>query len=132
MTGFGMGRTLPSATLEADWATRRKPDEQRTLAEATAERQPGAAELSAQKILTEIIASHRAEPDILRMRWVCIDLRSSNKPLLTSDRPIVFGTLSNPNAYIALPIGPKTSSSRHSMTGMKGSFRNPIQAMLLG
>lgn len=36
-----------TAALEQDWAARRKPDEHHTFAEATAARQPGAAETSA-------------------------------------------------------------------------------------
>jgi Protein of unknown function (DUF4238) len=43
-----------TAALEDHWASRRKPGEHRTLAEATAERQPGAAEQSAANILTDI------------------------------------------------------------------------------
>jgi hypothetical protein len=40
------------------------------------------------------------------MNWTRIDLRRSAVPLLTSDRPIVFLSLLDPQAYIALPIGP--------------------------
>lgn len=56
--------------------------------------------------MREIIGQHRAEPDIIAMHWCCIDLRASRIPLLTSDRPIVFGSLSDPDSYIALPLGP--------------------------
>jgi hypothetical protein len=95
-----------TAALEQDWAARRKPDEHRTLAEATAARQPGAAETSAANILSDIIGNHRAVPDIVRMNWGKINLSGSKIPLLTSDRPLAFVALSDPNAYIALPIGP--------------------------
>jgi hypothetical protein len=95
-----------TAALEDEWANRRKPHEHRTLAEATAERQPGAAETSAANILTDIIGNHRAVPDIVKMNWTRIDLRNSTVPLLTSDRPIVFLSLLDPTAYIALPLGP--------------------------
>jgi hypothetical protein len=95
-----------TAALEEDWATRRKPDEHRTLAEATAERQPGSAATSAANILSDIIGNHRAVPDIVKMNWGKIDLSASKIPLLTSDRPLAFVALSDPNAYIALPVGP--------------------------
>jgi Protein of unknown function (DUF4238) len=96
-----------TTALEADWILRRKPDEHRTLAEATAARQPGAAEQSAANILSDIIGNHRAVPDIVKMNWGKIDLSRSEIPLLTSDRPLSFVALSDPNAYIALPIGPR-------------------------
>jgi hypothetical protein len=95
-----------TAALEDDLAKRRKPEEHRTLAEATADRQPAAAEISAANILADIIGNHRAVPDIVRMRWTRINLRNSAIPLLTSDRPVVFLALSDPQAYIALSIGP--------------------------
>jgi hypothetical protein len=63
------------------------------------------AELSAARIMQGIIGSRRAEPDIIAMRRTCVDLSRSTIPLLTSDRSIVFGALSNPDAYIVLPIG---------------------------
>jgi hypothetical protein len=96
-----------TAALEAHWAAHRKPDEHRSLAEATADRQPGYAEISAANIIKEIISDHRAEPDIIKMHWTVINLTRSTVTLLTSDRPLVFGNLSDPNSYISLPIGPQ-------------------------
>lgn len=95
-----------TAALEEDWAERRKTDEHRTLAEATSARQPGEAGRSAANILSDIIGNHRAVPDIVKMNWGKINLSRSEIPLLTSDRPLAFVALSDPNAYIALPIGP--------------------------
>jgi hypothetical protein len=57
-------------------------------------------------MLVDIIANSRAVPDIARMHWTRIDLRTSKIPLLTSDRPIVMVGLSDPKAHMALPIGP--------------------------
>jgi hypothetical protein len=96
-----------TAALEAHWAAHRKPEDHRSLAEATIDRQPGYAEISAANIIKEIISDHRAEPDIIKMNWTVIDLSQSTVPLLTSDRPLVFGNLSDPNSYISLPIGPQ-------------------------
>jgi hypothetical protein len=69
--------------LEAEWATRRGPRDETTFAEATASRLPAAAQISAANMMGK-----------------------SKLPLLTSDRPLVFVGLSDPNAYMALPIGP--------------------------
>jgi hypothetical protein len=60
----------------------------------------------AENIIRRIISEHRAEPDITAMHRTCVDLRRSRTPLLTSDKLIVFVSLSDPNGYIALPIGP--------------------------
>jgi hypothetical protein len=89
---------------EDEWARLRKPEETRSLVETMAgDRELALSETHAAKI---IISEHRAEPDIMAMHWCCINLRRSRTPLLTSDRPIVFGSLSDPDSYIALPIGP--------------------------
>ncbi|PDT86900.1 hypothetical protein CO669_28480 [Bradyrhizobium sp. Y36] len=94
------------AASEADWVKRRKPEETRSLAEALADRELGYAGTRAANIIADIISNHRALPDILRMNWVVLDLSNSTRALLTSDRPVFFGALSNPLAYIALPLGP--------------------------
>jgi hypothetical protein len=91
---------------EDDWARMRKPEETRSLVEAMADRQLALSETRAENIIRQIISEHRAEPDITAMHWTCVDLRRSRTPLLTSDRPIVFLSLSDPNGYVALPIGP--------------------------
>lgn len=91
---------------EDDWARMRKPEETRSLVEAMAERRLALSEKRAENIMRQIISEHRAEPDVTAMHWTCVDLRRSRTPLLTSDRPIVFLSLSDPNSYIALPIGP--------------------------
>ena len=92
---------------EDEWARLRKPEETRSLVKAMAgDRQLALAEAHAEKIMRQIISQHRAEPDIMAMHWCCIDLQRSRTPLLTSDRPIVLLSLSDPNSYIALPIGP--------------------------
>jgi hypothetical protein len=92
---------------EDEWARLRKPEEKRSLVEAMAgDRQLALSETRAEKMMRQIISEHRAEPDIMAMHWTCVDLRRSKTPLLTSDRPIVFLSLSEPDSYIALPLGP--------------------------
>jgi Protein of unknown function (DUF4238) len=84
--------------LEDDWAKRRKLDETRSLTEALADRERGYAGVRAANIIADIVCNHRALPDILRMNWVVLNLRNSTIPLLTSDRPVFFGALSDPLA----------------------------------
>jgi hypothetical protein len=96
-----------TATLEAHWAAHCLPNEHRSLAEATADRRPSYAEISAANIIKEIIGGHRVAPDIVNMHWTCIGLSQFNMPLMTSDRPLGFGNLSDPTASISLPIGPR-------------------------
>jgi hypothetical protein len=99
-------RKEATAALEPEWAARRGPLDELTLAEASARRNPGAAAKSAANMTAEIIANSRAVPDIADMQWTRIDLRGSKFPLLTSDRPLVFVALSDPRTYLALPISP--------------------------
>jgi hypothetical protein len=95
-----------TSALEAEWAARRGPNDERTFAEATASREPAAAAISAANMMADIIANSRAVPDIANMYWTRIDLSGSEVPLLTSDGPLVFIALADPKAYMALPIGP--------------------------
>jgi hypothetical protein len=99
-------RREATLALEPDWAALRGPLDKLTLAEASAAREPAAAAISAANMLADVIANSRAIPDIVTMHWTHIDLRGSKLPLLTSDRPLVFVGLSDPSAYMALPIGP--------------------------
>jgi hypothetical protein len=99
-------RREATLALEPDWAALRGPLDEVTLAEASAARNPAAAAISAANMLADIIANSRAVPDIAGMHWTHIDLTGSELPLLTSDRPLVFVGLSDPRAYMALPIGP--------------------------
>jgi hypothetical protein len=99
-------RSEATLALEPDWAARRGPLDEPTLAEASAAREPAAAAMSAANMTADIIANSRAVPYIATMHWTRVDLRGSKLPLLTSDRPLVFVGLSDPRTYMALPIGP--------------------------
>lgn len=57
-------------------------------------------------MVADIIGNHRAVPDIVQMHWGKINLNDSKVRLVTSDRPVLMGNLSDPHAFIALPIGP--------------------------
>lgn len=99
-------RREATLALEPDWSALRGPHDELTLADASAAREPAAAAISAANMLADIIANSRAVPDIATMHWTRIDLSGSEVPLLTSDRPLAFVGLSDPRAYMALPIGP--------------------------
>jgi Protein of unknown function (DUF4238) len=100
-------RREATLALEPDWASLRGPLDKLTLAEASAARERAAAAKSAANMTADIIANSRAVPDIASMHWTRINLSGSEVPLLTSDRPLVmFVGLSDPRAYMALPIGP--------------------------
>lgn len=99
-------RREAALALEPDWAAQRGALDELTLEEASAARDPAAAAKSAANMLADIIANSRAVPDIATMHWTRINLRGSKVPLLTSDRPLVFVGLSDPRAYMALPLGP--------------------------
>jgi hypothetical protein len=92
---------------QAEWDRLREPGETPDLVQAMANRELAMSEQASERIIKQIIGEHhRANADIAARHWTCLDLRKSDTPLLTSDRPIVFGNLSDPDAYIALPVGP--------------------------
>jgi hypothetical protein len=99
-------RREATMALEPEWAAQRGALDEMTVEEASAAREPAAAAKSPAYMLADIIANSRAVPDISAMHWTRIDLRGSKVPLLTSDRPLAFVGLSDPRAYMALPIGP--------------------------
>jgi hypothetical protein len=105
-THMAMLAAEATASLESDWAARRGSNDTSTLAEVSAIRAPGLADTHAANLIADIIGNHRAVPDIVRMNWGKIGLSGSRVPLVTSDRPVLLTVLSDPQAFIALPIGP--------------------------
>jgi Protein of unknown function (DUF4238) len=95
--------------LRANYENRRMPTDPPTFEEYMALTEPNAADKSAMSLLQEIIDDDRLGPTIFDMRWSRISLDASKLSLLTSDRPLdkPHGFASR-NAYIALPVGPKT------------------------
>jgi hypothetical protein len=60
-------------------------------------------------LLQEIIDNPRVGPTIFEMKWSRVSLAASTISLLTSDRPLDMPHgLGSGEAYIALPIGPRT------------------------
>jgi Protein of unknown function (DUF4238) len=95
--------------LEANYAEHRRETDPATFEEYFVRTHPAAAQIGATNMIAEIIDNARVGPTIFDMHWSRIDLASSNVTLLNSDRPIdrPLG-LSDPRAYIAFPIGPRT------------------------
>src|SRR5258707_885603 len=55
----------------------------------------------------QIMRDHdREEADTAARPWAGVGLSRTETSLLASARPMVFGDLANPDAYIALPLGP--------------------------
>ena len=112
---------------ESDWVRLRKPEETRPLVEAMADRELGMSETHAERIMRQIIGEHRAQRDIMAMRWTCVDVSRSDRPLLTSDRPIMFGSLSIRIAISRYRSVHMISSLRRSMIATRGNYRSPTR-----
>ena len=93
--------------LKDNYSDRRLPTDPMTFEDYYARTNPAAAEISATNLLTTLIDNDRVGPTILHMHWNRVPLERSKVSLLNSDRPLdrPLG-LSDPRAYIALPIAP--------------------------
>jgi Protein of unknown function (DUF4238) len=102
-------RDVGIKALEANYPEVRRPTDPATFEEYFARTNPAAAQIGATNMIADIIDNQRLGPTIVNMHWSRINLPGSNVTLLNSDRPVdqPLG-LSDPLAYIALPIGPRT------------------------
>ncbi len=93
--------------LKDNYPDRRLPSDPTTFEDYYARTNPAAAEISATNLLTTMIDNDRVGPTIFHMHWNRVPLERSKVSLLNSDRPLdrPLG-LSDPRAYIALPIAP--------------------------
>ena len=56
------------------------------------------------------ILSNKVIEDLMNLKWMYASLEKSNKPLLTSDNPLIFEPkLAHPNCTLILPLSPKTA-----------------------
>jgi hypothetical protein len=96
-------------SLQANYAIRRLPTDPPTFEEYIARTEPEAAQRAAMSVLLDTIDDAGLHNTISNMHWSKIVLEASRLSLLTSDRPLdkPFG-FSSKDAYVALPIGPKT------------------------
>jgi hypothetical protein len=94
--------------LEENYPKVRRPTDPATFEEYFARTNPAAAQIGATNMIAEIIDNQRLGPTIFNMEWSRINLPGSKVTLLNSDRPVdqPLG-LSDPRAYIAIPIGPR-------------------------
>ena len=99
-------RNIPQ--LEANYAVKRGPADPATLEEFLAQREPENIERWAMSLAPHLI-DHRKIGELLNnMRWLVRRIASDTGEFLTSDRPVVMSwTLTEQNAYLFLPIGPK-------------------------
>ena len=96
------------AAFEENYEAKRGPDDPPTFEEFKALTSPDAPEIAASNFLQTIMNGPNTGPAIAKMQWGKIYLKNSKFTLLTSDRPLDMPkALSNPEAYIALPIGPR-------------------------
>lgn len=99
-------RSIPE--LEAKYAAKRGPNDLATLEEYLAQRDPDHVERWATSLAPQLI-DHRKIGELLNnMRWLVRRISSGAGEFLTSDRPVVSSwTLTEQNAFLFLPIGPK-------------------------
>lgn len=94
--------------LEARYTAERAPNDPPTLEEYLAQRNPNDVDQWAMSLLPYLI-DHKKIGDLLNnMRWLVRRIGSEVGEFLTSDHPVVMSrTLTEPNAYLFLPISPK-------------------------
>jgi len=100
-------RRIPE--LEAKYAAKRGPNDPATLEEYLAQRSSDDVEQWAMSLLPSLIDHTKIGELLNNMRWLVRRIGSDAGEFLTSDRPIVMSwTLTERNAYLFLPISPKT------------------------
>jgi len=100
-------RSIPE--LKDKYASMRGQDDPLTVEEFLALHFPNESERIAMSLAPKLM-DHRKVGELLNnMRWLVVRINSEAGEFLTSDRPIVMTTtLKEENAYLFLPIGPKT------------------------
>jgi len=95
--------------LEAKYAAKRGPNDPATLKEYLAQRDPEDIERWAMSLAPSLIDHRKIGGLLNNMRWLVRRITSGTEEFLTSDRPVVMSwTLTEQNAFLFLPIGPKT------------------------
>jgi len=97
------------SALEADYENRRLPGYPETFTEFIALTDPAAPQVAATNFLMRTIENERLGPGLINLHWSVIRTQTNIHPFVTSDRPVVRPLpLSDPAAYIALPVDPHT------------------------
>lgn len=100
------GKALPE--LEEGYAAQRSKDDPATFREYLQKQNPAEADEFAFSI-ARMLMNHSDICQLFdKMHWLVLDVPKEAFPLLTSDRPIwMTPTLTEDNAFITMPIGPK-------------------------
>ena len=99
-------RRIPQ--LEVNYAAKRGPNDPVTLEEYLAQRDPEDVERWAMSLAPHLIDHRKIGALLNNMRWLVRRITSDAGEFLTSDRPVVMSwTLTEPNAFLFVPIGPK-------------------------
>jgi hypothetical protein len=99
-------RCIPD--LETKYAAKRTPNDPATLEEYLAQRSPDHVDQWAMSLLPSLIDHEKIGELLNNMRWLVRRIGSDAEEFLTSDHPVVMSwTLTEPNAFLFLPIGPK-------------------------
>jgi hypothetical protein len=95
--------------LQAKYEAKKGPDDPATVEEYLAQIGPHQAEQMALALAPKLMDHSKIGQLINNMRWLVVRITSDAGQFLTSDRPVIMTTtLTEENAYIFLPIGPKT------------------------
>jgi hypothetical protein len=119
--------------LHANYDQRREPTDPLTFEEYMPRTDRNAAAKSAMSLLQEIIDDDRLGNTIFGLHWSRFTVEASKFSLLTSDRPLDkphgFGSQ---DAYISLPIGPKTLflAARNDTMAKRLSDRDPDEVVV--
>ncbi|MGH6871251.1 MAG: DUF4238 domain-containing protein [Rhizomicrobium sp.] len=94
--------------LQEKYEARKGPDDPPTVEEYLAKMDPHQAEQMAMALGPKLMDHAKIGELINNMRWLVVRITSGVGEFLTSDRPVIMTTtLTEENAYIFLPIGPK-------------------------
>jgi len=132
-----------SAALEAQWETglkqiekkyaaSRQPSDPITLQEFIDKNDPGHMERWTLNV-ARFLMDHEGIGQLLNnMRWFVVNTIGTNLQFLTSDRPVIMSaTLTEPDAYLFLPIGPQRVfvAVLNAETGIK-IWRRPLPELV--
>jgi Protein of unknown function (DUF4238) len=95
--------------LQVKYAARRGPNDPPTIEEYMAQQTPDMMAQMAMSLAPTLIDHRKIGKLLNNMRWLVVRITSEAGEFLTSDRPVLMtSTLTEPNAYVMLPIGPKS------------------------
>lgn len=95
-------------TIAEEYAKKKQPGDPETAEEYFELYHKEVPHIDAANFIRNIIDAGKVAPTIFAMDWSVIDLKKSDYPLLTSDRPLHMPNgLGNQDSFVAMPIGQK-------------------------